>query len=932
MFKSWLGSVVVCVSFGVGFSSTGFAQSSVGLSQRASELTARARANRGRVNVIATLSGSRADGAMLRSRGNVEARARALGGRFVRPIGDLPAVAMTVDEATLNALVGSGLITDVHEDYALEPHLAGSVPLIGADHVHTAGIAGGPTLIAILDSGVDATHPDLDVVEEWCFSTTTADYESMCPNGEDTDEGPGAAAPCEEPDVSADLAWSCGHGTHVAGIAAGANGVAPQAQILAVNVFSKGVCSGAPCIVAQTSDVINALVTINNYSVNTERVAAVNMSFGTGETLVFNTAANCQAYSPTMFSLVNAMAQGTPIVASAGNGSFKNGVGWPGCIESAISVGNTTFQDLVSSGSNAGVLMDLWAPGTLISSTAVGGGTEIRVGSSQSAPHVAGTIALLRQIDPDIYWADALDAMEASGVPITDTRAGGTITRPRVNAHGAAALVSQAQIEPATEEHFGRALANGDFNSDGYADLAIAVDQDVGSEDGVGAVDLYYGSDAGPAIVQVWNQSAFGDDQKAGDRFGRALAAGDFNDDGFDDLAFGAPGEDVVTVVDAGAVYIAYGSPEGLRTVGNQILHQNVSFVMDTCETGDGFGSALAVGDFNADNKDDLAIGVPFEPNGGANADAGGVSIVYGSATGLNASVIDDGFYQQGLLGMPGTVGPTDRFGHALAVGDFNLDGYDDLAVGEPGDVVSGESGAGSVTMIYGSGFGLVSIGGLPTQLFSQASAGIVDSPQASDAFGHALAVGDFDNDNYDDLAIGVPNEDFTGASNAGAFHVLYGANTATGLGTASAAFFSQDSPVAIESTSENNDKMGYALAAGDLNSDGYDDVLCGVPNEDNAIGMAQIIYGSTNGISATAVPDFFVWQNTAGVPGANESGDSFGYAVDVGDYNDDGRADIAVGAPNELVSPVVEAGYVNVLFQTAAGVISGSGALGLQE
>jgi FG-GAP repeat len=203
-----------------------------------------------------------------------------------------------------------------------------------------------------------------------------------------------------------------------------------------------------------------------------------------------------------------------------------------------------------------------------------------------------------------------------------------------------------------------------DFNNDGADDLAVGVPgENVASIVDAGSVNVLYGS-LGTGLSGIGSQlftqpvSAV----EAGDRFGSALASGDFNDDGFADLAVGAPAEDVGRVPDAGAVSILYGSGTGLTTTGAQTFVQPVSAV----ERDDTFGFSLASGDFNINGVADLAVGAPFE-TGGGDFLAGAVSAVPGSAGGLVAGGL---LFTQDSQGVPSAAEPEDLFGWALAAGD----------------------------------------------------------------------------------------------------------------------------------------------------------------------------------------------------------------------------------------------------------------------
>jgi hypothetical protein len=153
-------------------------------------------------------------------------------------------------------------------------------------------------------------------------------------------------------------------------------------------------------------------------------------------------------------------------------------------------------------------------------------------------------------------------------------------------------------IEGAAEafDSFGFSLAAGNFDGDSFADLAIGTPfEAVGGKIGAGAMAVLYGTGSGLIALgnQLWHQDSPGvpGAAQADERFGLALAAGDFNNDGRDDLAIAVPGEDVSTVTDAGAVYVMKGSNgSGLSATGDKLWHQNVSGVNDNAEPDDALG------------------------------------------------------------------------------------------------------------------------------------------------------------------------------------------------------------------------------------------------------------------------------------------------------------------------------------------------------
>jgi hypothetical protein len=373
-------------------------------------------------------------------------------------------------------------------------------------------------------------------------------------------------------------------------------------------------------------------------------------------------------------------------------------------------------------------------------------------------------------------------------------------------------------VDGALEDYdaLGWTLAAGDFDGDGYDDLAIGVPfEAIGSTTAAGCVNVLYGSPSGLTAAgdQLFYQGNAGlwDTAEAGDQFGQALAAGDFDDDDYDDLAIGVPEEDIwgETVEEGGEVHILYGSGAGLTTTGQQLWIQNDLLGWPASESGDWFGYALAVGDFDGDRYADLAVGVPDESlvrDATTYPRAGAVNVIYGSEIGL--STTGNQYWHQDVSGVLEVAEAEDQFGYALAAGDFDGDGHDDLAVGVRHESVGSTTpvvGAGSVNVLYGSA--IIGLTTAEQQLWSQDSTGILDSAEENDRFGSALAAGDFNGDDRDDLAVGVPDEDYGSATNCGAVNVLYGSDYR--LSATNDEFFTRDS-----TTSGSNDEVGSVLAA----------------------------------------------------------------------------------------------------------------------
>jgi hypothetical protein len=496
----------------------------------------------------------------------------------------------------------------------------------------------------------------------------------------------------------------------------------------------------------------------------------------------------------------------------------------------------------------------------------------------------------------------------------------------------------------------------GDFNDDGFDDLAIGVpDEDIdtvtGTVEDAGAVNILYGSSNGlsatsPRPDQFWTQDSpdVNDKVEQFDNFGFSLASADFNDDGFDDLAIGAPNEGVTTesgiITQAGSVNILYGSSNGLSATSprpDQFWTQDSTDVNGVAEPNHLFGFSLSSADFNGDGFNDLAIGAPGEDLdtvAGTMIAAGAVNILYGSSNGLSAtSPRPDQFWTQDSPDVNDKVEQFDNFGFSLASADFNGDGFDDLAIGAPNEgVTKGVSfihGVGAINILYGSSNGLSATSPRPDQFWTQDTTNVNDQAEEFDRFGISLSSGDFNGDNRDDLAIGVPSEDVdTGAGtieNAGAVNVLY--SSSNGLSATSPRpdqFWTQDS-ADVNDSPEGDDLFATSLSVGDFNGDGIDDLAIGVPNE-AGVGAVNVLYSSSNGLSAASPRPDQIWtQSTTDVNDVAEASDGFGSLLASADFNGDSRDDLAIGVPDEDVDTgtgtIENAGAVSVLYSSSNGL-----------
>jgi subtilisin family serine protease len=336
----------------------------------------------------------------------------------------IPYLALQASPATLDRLLTNRNVRRVFKDPVFPALLVDSVPLIGAGALHNLELTGSGTSVAILDTGIDAGHPFFGgrVIDDSCFST-----KGSCPNGATQMLGPGSAIPCADS--------GCSHGTHVAGIAAGAGGVAPGARIVAIQVFSRFTgadCGegGGECFLSATSDQIAALERV--FTLRSQyNIVAANLSVGGGRA-----PAACDTDGGEPFkAIVDQLASvRVATVVAAGNDGFTDAVSVPGCVSTVVTVGSTTKQDVVSDFSNSSALIDLLAPGSSIVSSVPGGGFEALDGTSMATPHVTGAWALFRQAVPAASVNEVLYYLKESGRPIFDSRNGLTRARIQVDA------------------------------------------------------------------------------------------------------------------------------------------------------------------------------------------------------------------------------------------------------------------------------------------------------------------------------------------------------------------------------------------------------------------------------------------------------------------------------------------------------------------
>jgi len=380
----------------------------------------------------------------------------------------VPGMAMSINQNALEHLANSPMVESIHEQTMEYPTLYTSTGIMDIDpESYDLGFTGGSgQTIAIADTGVKSLHPFFSgrIVDEACFTDNgaSATQNGDCPNGKGNQTGTGAGEPCSKN--------GCYHGTHVAGIAAGDgasitsepqapdSGVAKGANIMAIQVFSNSGSSVGSWPADQIRAMEHVLDKHNDPSF-THKIAAINFSLGS--TATFSSTCDGEGGGLRYDAINNLKSVGIATVIAAGNGSDPDGVSTPGCISLAITVGSTTDADGISSFSNNHDMVDVLAIGSSITSSVPTSANAdcppfqfashliinppfcVLSGTSMSAPHVTGAVAILKEKDPDATVDELETALESTGVLINDGRPGATAgSKPRIDVDGALASLN----------------------------------------------------------------------------------------------------------------------------------------------------------------------------------------------------------------------------------------------------------------------------------------------------------------------------------------------------------------------------------------------------------------------------------------------------------------------------------------------------------
>ncbi|MCK5772682.1 MAG: FG-GAP repeat protein, partial [Thermoplasmata archaeon] len=418
----------------------------------------------------------------------------------------------------------------------------------------------------------------------------------------------------------------------------------------------------------------------------------------------------------------------------------------------------------------------------------------------------------------------------------------------------------------------------GDVNGDGYDDILIGAfgDDDGGSD--AGQTYLIFGKASGWTIDQdlsTADASFIGEDAKDNSSYS-VSSAGDVNGDGYDDILIGAFGDDDGGSK-AGQTYLIFGKVSGW-IMDQDLSTADASFIGEDAFDYSGY-SVSGAGDVNGDGYEDILIGAYRDDDGGSKA--GQTYLILGKASSwsmdTDLSNADASFIGEDT---------SDESGNSVSgAGDVNGDGYDDILIGAHYDS-DGGSDAGQTYLILGKASGW----SMDTDL-SNADASFIGE-DTSDQSGYSVSgAGDVNGDGYDDLIIGATRDD-DGGSEAGQTYLILGKSSGWSmdidLSTADASFIGESV----------NDFSGETVSgAGDVNADGYDDILIGSRfNDDGGIsaGQTYLILGKFSGWSM----DTNLSNADASFIGENRTDNSGRPVSGAGDVNGDGYDDILIGAP----------------------------------
>ena len=440
-----------------------------------------------------------------------------------------------------------------------------------------------------------------------------------------------------------------------------------------------------------------------------------------------------------------------------------------------------------------------------------------------------------------------------------------------------------------------------DFDDDGDADLVVAAPQeDIAGQMDAGAVTVLYG---GAGVPGANGSTLLHEDRTsvegvadAGDNFGTSWAAGDFDGDGYDDLAVGSNEAGVAEYV--GGVHLFWGSSTGLTVLGDLFIDRNWPGVPGDPTKSDLFGGALAAGDFDGDGSMDLAVGASFVQHE-SGVRSGAVFVFSGAADTLTF----DRVIRQGLDGIPGNPESDDRFGSSLAAGNFDGGAYDDLAIGAPNEDIGDFHEAGWLVAVEGSSTGLAPSSAIELR---PGVGGVPGATKKLAHFGGYLAAGELHADGRDELLVCAA--EYSPAGFLGALYVLKGSSA--GPSGAAGERLTAESYGTDLQTITSESFCADTPAIGDIDGNGRSDVVLRFSRYPFR-GAVGVLYGQGASEPLLRKRTMRISQSTPGVVGAHEPRDSFGASPRVLDFDGDGYGDVVVGVPGEDQLGVTDGGEI---------------------
>ena len=398
---------------------------------------------------------------------------------------------------------------------------------------------------------------------------------------------------------------------------------------------------------------------------------------------------------------------------------------------------------------------------------------------------------------------------------------------------------------------------------------------------------------ATPAVLNLADLTPATGFRLIGDKFGFAVSSvGDINGDGYDDFAIGAYLADQ-NGEDSGATYVVFGKASGFsRTMDLSELDGSDGFRIDGENARDKSGySVSSAGDINGDGYNDIIIGAHEADQNGE--DSGATYVVFGKASGFSGTIDLSNIVRSGSGGVRIDGEKGYYSGNSVSAGDVNGDGYDDIIIGT--DFNGSASGSGSIYVVFGKADG------------SNGLNGAIELSELDDSdgfridggiyIGWSVSAGDVNGDGYDDVIIGSPfsspNGDYSGST-----YVVFGKDS----GFSRTMDLSElDGSDGFRIDGENRRNLsGDSVSAGDINNDGYDDIIIGTPWADlngDYSGATYVVFGKESGFSRTM--DLSELDGSDGFRIDGEGGNDYsGHSVSsAGDFNGDGYDDIIIGA-----------------------------------